>query len=286
MADNSFMVIMRPFRQQTWGLAAVINFWLGGMASGAYIIATTIVTGSEHKLSGTFQLFLLFLVGAGFFFLAFHIGKPGRIKFAASHIGSSWMARETAAGLLFFFTAGWYYFFMNDLAGWFAVLAACLFLISQSFILYKGKGVSGWDLAAVPLHFTLSSFSSGSGLLLLVAPFRTADTFRIVETTGIVLVLANIAVWLFYIYKPPSLHNKALSSLRDPIALMLIIGGGMLLPLILLMIMISQVSEELLFNDWMRISEIIAGLSLIGGGLLQKYFVVKRAGWNKEILLK
>ena len=50
--------------------------------------------------------------------------------------------------------------------------------------------------------------------------------------------------------------------------------------------MISQLSEELLLNDWMRISEIIAGLSLIGGGFLQKYFVVKRAGWNKEILLK
>ena len=77
MADNSFMFIMRPVRQKTWGLAAVVNFWLGGMASGAYIIATIIVTGSEHNLPGTFQLFLLLLVGAGFFFLHFTSENPG-----------------------------------------------------------------------------------------------------------------------------------------------------------------------------------------------------------------
>ena len=176
MSDSGYMEIMRPVRQQSWGLAAVANFWLGGMASGAYIVAMIVFAGSENAMPGSYQLLLLLLMGTGFLLLALHAGKPGRARFAARHLRSSWMARETAAGLLFFVTAVWYLFFTNALAGWLATLAAFCFLISQSFILYRGQGVAGWDLAAVPAHFTLSSFSSGIGLLLLMVPFRTADT--------------------------------------------------------------------------------------------------------------
>ncbi len=282
MSDSAYVGIMRPVRQKSWGPAAVANFWLGGMASGAYIIAVIALADSEHALSGLFQLLLLFLIGTGFLLLALHVGKPERARFAAWNLRSSWMARETAAGLLFLVTAVWYFLFASALAGWLAAFTAVLFLISQSFILYRGQGVFGWDIATVPAHFTLSSFSSGAGLLLLAAPFRTVDTLQVLAVISLIFVILNLAVWLLYIYKTPISHKPALSSLRKTRALVLIVGVGMLLPFFLLLSMVFQLSGGKMLAGWMRIYEIVIGLSLIGGVLLQKYSVVMIAGWRKQ----
>ncbi len=280
------MEIIRPIRQGTWNLTAVLNFWLGGMASGAYIVAIIILTESDQSLSGAFQLLVFLLIGTGLSALLLHIGEPRRIKFAARNLQSSWMARETFASVLFFTTAIWYFFFPNASIGWLASFAAFCFLISQSFILYAAKGTSGWDSPVVPVHFTLSSFSSGSGLLLLATPFRTVATLRVLETTAIILVIANSVVWLLYLYEAPESYEQTLSSLKNLKTHLLVLGGGLILPLMLLLMLVFQVSEEKLLSGWMRINEVIAGLCLIGGALAQKYLVIIRAGWSKQLFLK
>ena len=273
-------------RQKSWGLTAVVNFWLGGMATGAYIIAAIVHSGGKVVLSGSFQLLMLLLVGIGFFFLALHVGKPGRARFAARHLRSSWMARETAAGLLFFVFVGWNIFLTSTAAGWLATIAAFFFLISQSFILYRGKGIVAWDVAAVPILFTLSSFSSGIGLLLVIAPVWTVDTMQTLVITGIMLIVVNAAIWLHYTYKTPLSYAQALLPLRRPRALLLVLGGGMIVPFVLFLSMIFFPSTDTVVGGWMRTQEVIAGLSLIAGAFFEKFFVVIKAGWQKPVLLK
>jgi hypothetical protein len=281
------MDIIGPTRQKTWGLAAVVNFWLGGMSAAAYVLMGTVnvlLQGSFH-VSGNWRLSILILMALGFICIALHAGRPGRALFAACRLRSSWMARETVAAGIFIAAVGLQFAFPDLIVAWLTVLGASFFLLSQSMMPYRSLGIGSWGVTVVPILFTLSSFSSGAGLVLLTAPRMGPDVLYLMRMIGLVSAVFNAASWIHYVYRAPVSPPDSLAVLRKWQSQVVVMGGGMLLP-VLLLIAGASVAGGAGEASWAwRACEVFAGAALSGGAFLQKYLVIAWAGWWRPLRL-
>lgn len=281
------MDIIGSTRQTTWGLAAVINFWLGGMSAAAYVLmgaANVLLQGSFH-VPANWRLLILILMTIGFICIALHAGKPSRALFAAYRLRSSWMARETAAAGIFIAAVVLSFAFPYLVIVWLTVIGALFFLLSQSMMPYRSLGIGSWGVTAVPILFTLSSFSSGAGLVLLAAPRMGPDALYLMRIIGMVGAIFNAAVWIHYVYRSPVSPPDSLSVLRRWQSQIMVVGGGMLLPVLLLIAGASAAGSPGGASWVWRACEVFAGATLSGGAFLQKYLVITRAGWWRPLRL-
>ena len=282
------MDIVQPTRQTKWGIAAVMNFWLGGMSTAAYILffAAHALFCRQYNVTADFLFLTFFLMATGFLLVALHAGRPGRAGFAGSRFRSSWMARETVAGFIFFLAAVLNLFFPHTFLSWLSLLSAFLFLLSQSMMPYKSIGVGGWRVLAVPVLFTILSFSSGVGLILLSVRSPLAASFDLLRIAGIFLIALNGVMWICYVYRSNVSPSESVSAFRKRQSLILVFGGGMLLPILLLLFVIysGSTGKEEAHSVW-RMCEALAGVALIGGAFLQKYYLIVHAGWWRPLRL-
>lgn len=298
------MELISPQKQRVWKLPAVVNFSLGGMGTGLYLLALFVSLPADGNwlqalLSGSavwfslafaatvFKLLGVALAGLGFVALTMEAGQPQRGINLFRHLRRSWMSRETLAFFLFAVFAGLDWLLPNPLLRALAAASAFFLMLAQGFIVYRARGVTAWNTPLMPLYFITCGVLTGAGLMLVVfnfmrvfVPLTSAVSFAWV---GILAAVLNLAVWIIYLRTTDAAFQKAVAELRTQKALWQIVGVGHVLPALLLIPMaIGLVTPQ---GVLVLPLELLAGALLIFGGVRQKYGIILEAGYLRAIVL-
>ena len=281
--------LISPARQNHWGWPAVANFFLGGAGTGFYLLSilATILTGGASAVSKpiVFGLLAPLLIGIGFLVLTIEAGRPLRGRYLFRQVWHAWISRETLACAIFVPAVILDQLFPHLIFRLVAVVAALGLMISQGFIVYCARAVTAWNVPIMPLLFLSSGFASGGGLVLLVAAFGWLPFGQGLAVVALICVVLSLVVWVLYLRWSRSVaFQLATKDLRRPIALIVSVGLGHIVPLLLLLIVIG-VSAGREF----QVPHIVGGLSglaMIVGGLSQKAGIIMDAGYTREITLR
>lgn len=280
------MVRIPPQKQRVWEWPGVINFLLGGMAAGFYLLSSLVVIWQDG-LSGLsqpsgFKLLAPALVALGFLSLAIEAGRPLRGYHLFRHLRLSWMSRESLAGLIFVIAAALDWFIPQQAIWGLAAAAGMGLIVSHGFIVYRTRPILAWNLPIIPILFLTSGFATGSGLMLLTASGRsTLENEWIV--VALICVALDAAIWFAYLYRPQdAAYRKATQDLRQRIVVTA--GIGHLLPILLLLLLLLASDVDARASLW-RIVAGLAGVAIIVGGISQKAGIILRAGYFREMIL-
>jgi formate-dependent nitrite reductase membrane component NrfD len=277
------MEFVRPMKQGVWKWPAAANFFLGGLATGYYLLSLLAVivlagVGGASERS-VFKLLAPALAGLGFWVLTLEAGRPWRSRFLLRHLGRSWMSRETLAGIIFIIAAIFDWYVSHPLLWGLAAAAALGLLISQGYLIYRARAVTAWNVPLMPVIFLTSGFATGVGLILFISPALLTITGSLL-VVGLVWIGLDLGVWILYLFasREPA-FQAATATLRRPVWMGCVVGIGRLVPLVLLVISFIPGFEP------HQSLAILAGLTLIIGGLAQKAGIILGAGYLRAIVL-
>lgn len=279
------MEILRPTRQKAWGWPAAVNFILGGMGSGVYLLSLLTLFssggGSPPEQAAAFKTVGPALTILGLAALAVEAGRPLRSRYLLSRLKSSWMSRETLTGALFVACALLDRLFPSQLLQLLAAAAAAGFLLSQGFLVYRAGSVIAWNVPLVPLLFFSSGLATGGGVLLLSAVWEGA----LPGPRALPLVLAcmglDLAVWLLYIFGPrKGAFYRTTRALRSSGSLVLTAGIGHILPALLLLPAMAVPAAPAGLPGTLLT---LAGLAAVAGGAALKAGIILQAGFLRGI---
>ena len=292
-----------PERQHTWHALAISNFYCGPTGVGLYLLAvlTSWLAGpnaslidlanplaslrgwSFAALSPLHWAGLLgpALVAVGLLSVAAEAGRPLRGFNVFRNLRRSWMSRESAFGMAFMALA------VLDTLLWQsravqAVAALCGLgvALAQGLILSKAKGVPAWNAPLMPTYFLTSALAFGAGALLIVTALHGEAAPRTdgLATLAVVLLLADLIVWLRYLETPPrtGTFRRAVAELRTTSVRLWIVGVGHALPAALLVaaVLTPQLVTPLL---------VAAGLSVLAGGLAARIALLHTAAFLVDL---
>jgi DMSO reductase anchor subunit len=271
--------LLPPRPQALWGVPAVANFTLGGLGTGLYAVAALAAGLGPSPAVATAAWLGPALVLGGFAAVASESGRPFRGARVLARLRSSWMSRELWVGGGFVLLAA-----AGELAGgapWqrgLAVLAALATAASQGFILRRARGVAAWDRPLMPLVFLLSALVSGGGLLVLteLAAGRRPG-HALLRALLLLLALDAIAWGVLVAPGRDEAVTRATRPLREAPALAAVLGGGHLLPLLLVAIAVAlSTGAELLAPG---------AVLAIGGQVCAKAALILMAGQLRPITI-
>ena len=284
------MVLVPPKKQHVWEWPGVVNFLLGGMSAGYYLLSSLVIIleGGTSGLSqpAGFKLLAPALVALGFLSLTIEAGQPLRAYHLFRHLRLSWMSRETLTGFIFVVAAALDRLFPH-LALWGLASAAALgLIISHGFIVYRVRPIVAWNAPLVPVFFLTSALSTGSGLMLLTALDQlNLDHGSAVMVVTLICVVLDAVAWMVYLRqsRDPA-FCEATKSLRQRDALIIALGVGHLLPMLLLLLLLITPGMGPNFGLG-HIAAALAGLAIVAGGASQKAGIILKAGYMTEIAL-
>ncbi|GIX47146.1 MAG: hypothetical protein KatS3mg131_1357 [Candidatus Tectimicrobiota bacterium] len=268
-----------PVLQRVWGWLAVGNFFLGGTAAAAYVLALLLALWpgvTPAPLLGVVQRLAPLLVLAGFGAVALEAGRPLRGLRVLWNLRHSWMSRELLAGLVFVLLAWadalWPRAALRLLAG----LAALGLLVSQGLILFHARGVPAWHQRRVPTLFVSSGLLTGTALLLGLAALLATEARALALLAGLAFALAaaDLGLWWAYLHQPARVPEVALACqrLRRWPLLVSTVGVGHLLPLLLLGSWLAQPTAS-------PLRLLATSIALLLGGWSLKAGLVTKAGY-------
>ncbi len=279
------MELIQAKKQKVWGWPGVVNFTLGGMASGFYLLGSLSMVLRDGMVGlsqpAGFKLVAPALIGLGFLALTTEAGHPLRARYLLRYLRRSWMSRETLAGALFVPAAVLDWLFPHPALWGLAAAAALGLMLSHGFIVYRVRGVTAWNVPLVPVLFLSSGFFTGGGLVLLAA--LRGSALRVGQVViGLICVLLDLAVWLLFLNgsRDPT-FREATGSLRRPKSLFFIVGIGHLLPALSLLLLLVLPGV----GPW-RVFAALAGLAIVAGGVGQKASVILEAGYLRGLALE
>ncbi len=231
-----------------------------------------------------FGLLAPVLVGLGFLCLTIEAGRPSRGRHLFRHVRHSWMSRETLAGAIFVPAAVLHWLFPNTVLWLLGTASAVGLMISQGYIVYRARAVPTWNVPIIPLLFVSSGFATGAGLLL--APMGWLTTGRGPAVIAMICVVVNLIVWLLYLHwSHDASFREGTKALRRPIALILTVGIGHLLPaLVLLRALVGPGVET--GAELPHIVAALVAVTIITGGASQKAGIILAAGHYRGIVLR
>lgn len=226
--------VIPPPRQTLWGWPAVVNFVLGGLGAGWYIVAA-LAAGLERSPSVTAASWAApVLVLAGFAAVAAEAGRPLRGPRVLTRLRTSWMSRELLAGIVFVALVAADLAFPLRLYRAPAVVAAVLLALAQGFMVRRARGITAWDVPLMPLLFLLSALLSGSGAYLLVDALAGRSPIPAVIGVTLLLIVVAFVVWVRYLaWTSEAAYRRAIAPLREGRSAVVIDGAGYGLPLLL-----------------------------------------------------
>jgi DMSO reductase anchor subunit len=226
--------VIPPPRQTLWGWPVVVNFFLGGLGAGWYIVAT-LAAGLERSPSVMAASWAApVLVLAGFAAAAAEAGRPLRGPRVLTRLRTSWMSRELLVGIVFVSLVAADLAFPLRLHRAQAVVAAVLLALAQGFMVRRARGVTAWDVPLMPLLFLLSALLSGSGAYLLVDALAGRSPIPAVIGVTLLLIVVAFVVWARYLaWTSETAYRRAIAPLREGRSAVVIDGAGYGLPLLL-----------------------------------------------------
>ena len=272
--------LIPPQQQRLWGWPAVLNFFLGGLGAGLYVVAVA-AAGFERSPAVAVASWLgPALVLAGFAAVATEAGRPFRGPRVLWRVRTSWMSRELWIGGAFVLFAAADLLFPLRLHRVQALVAALLLALAQGFIVRRARGVTAWDVSIMPLLFVLSALVSGGGLYLLIAVGGGRAPGALLLGAVLILVVAGLLAWMRYLtWSSEPSFVQAVEPLTHGRASLVIVRGGYLAPFVLaaLAAAVPIVAVPAL---------VLAGLLLIGGQLCAKARLILAAGQLRPITLR
>jgi DMSO reductase anchor subunit len=266
-------------RQALWGWPAVVNFALGGLGAGWYVVAL-LAAGFERSpgvIAASWAAPVLVL--AGFAAVAAEAGRPLRGPRVLARLRTSWMSRELLIGIAFILLVAADLAFPLRLHRVQAMVAALLLALAQGFIVRRARGVTAWDVPIMPPLFLLSALVSGAGAYLLVEVVTRRPPPP--GLVGAVLALIGVALitWARYLaWTSEDSYARAVAPLREGRSVLVIDGAGYGLPLLcgLLALAAPAVATPMLG---------LAGALLITGQVYAKARLIRAAGQLRPITL-
>lgn len=283
-------MIIPSERQETWTWPALALFTLVGMGAGLYLSSALL-----NLLSGDLRLFAAgpisyglvacVTVILGFLLVIGEAGRPLRGHYVLSNIKRSWMSREVLFLLIFILTVSIDYIVPSLVIRVLSLGAAFILLLCQGFLIYGSRGITAWNKSFTPLFFLSSGLSSGYGLLLLITDVHGLGQWRVSALTGSILLTLNLVILVIYLYASrDDAFRIATKSSRNPFALLINMGIGGVLPLVLLLLLFNSTekSNTALMKE---IIVLIAGITMVIGGISQKASMIMAAGFTRGIFL-
>ena len=271
---------MLPAQQQArWGSPAVVNFVLGGLGAGWYVVAV-LAAGLERSAGVTAASWAApVLVLAGFAAVAAEAGRPLRGLRVLTRLRTSWMARALLIGIAFALLVAADLAFPPRVHRAQALIAAVLLALAQGFIVRREEGVIAWDVAIMPPLFLLSALLSGAGAYLLVEVGAGRPPRPGVVAAVLALVVVACLTWSRYlVWTPDEGFTRAVAPLREGGWALVIAGAGYGLPLVLgLLALAAPVAAGPALG--------LAGALLVTGQILAKARLILAGGRLGSITL-
>ncbi len=281
--------------QKSWGWLVVLYVFLAGLGGGTFLFSFILLLVGKYEpvvrigaLVGPLVVLLASLL------LLFDLGSPGRayrLFTTPATLVTSWMIRG-AWILMAFIILGLAYalpafkFFQwlpwEQTSGFGVGLGIIATILAVIVPIYPGlllgviKSIPLWNTPVLPPLFFLSGLDTGVAVLVLASlGFSTTvgiEGFHLLGVIDIVLVLVLlIAIWAYVeiVKKAGVTAAISISLLRKPLFIGGVVIGGIVLPLVLLVI--SAFTSEI---QTIRIFDGIAGLLILSGALLLRLSIV------------
>jgi DMSO reductase anchor subunit len=284
------LMIIPPERQATWTWPAVAMFTLVGMGAGLYLASALLnLLTADLRLFGAVPISYGPVAGLavilGFFFVMGEAGRPLRGCYALSNIRRSWMSREILFLLIFLMTVFIDYIAPSVIIRILSLGAAFTLILCQGFIIYGSRGITAWNKSFIPFSFLSSGLCSGYGLLLLITDVDSLLRWRVSALTGSILLALTLVISLVYLYASRDhAFRIATKSLRNSFSLLVNMGIGGVLPLVLLLVLLN-LTEKRNIGLMKEVIVLIAGMTMVIGGISQKASLIMAAGFTRGIFL-
>ena len=152
----------------------------------------------------------LILVTAGLLSSMFHLANPKNAWRAIHRFRTSWLAREGAFALLFYFPVALYitlWWFNDDRSSllW-LVLSVLVFVLAFVVVFCTGmiyaylKTIRQWHTPLVPTNYLLYSLLSGLMLLLFIKACLSPGSLELLQWAGIFFLGLSLTTHLIYLY--------------------------------------------------------------------------------------
>ncbi|MDP7424981.1 MAG: dimethyl sulfoxide reductase anchor subunit [Rhodospirillales bacterium] len=260
-------------RQTFWDMRAAMNFIMGGIGSGAVVMAyflSFFLKNFEDRYLVNINIGAGVIMAIGLFFVWLKIGRKLRAPFAILRPQTSWMSREIYAVGVFYLAVFADFFQPSPVFHGIAALGALGFLYCQGRILHASKGIPTWRVAQMPMMLVASGLLEGTALLTLIFS-KWGDQLPspvAVPVLGMLLVLVNAYLWRRYI------GNAKIWGI-GPIDRRIL---GVITPKLHI---IAHVLPFILFGTLLVNAEVpiwvAAGFFTIAGGVLWKAVIITRA---------
>jgi DMSO reductase anchor subunit len=280
------MEILGFKKQKIWGIPAVINFTLGSMGAGLYIITMlqTIHPGfsiERIELIRNTILSISILMG-GLFMLTFEAGNPVKSYMLLRNIKKSWIAREVLFSLLFVLSAVGNAIKPSLVFGVFATGNALLLIISQALIIRRSRAIVSWNVPPVVALFILSGVVSGYALYAIITTsLNTENSVILIYQFLLVTYLFAWVTFLFFYKRDDKDFRQATSALRTPQSIFFTIILGIIVPLLLVQTIISGH-----YIDHVIFAQILSGTCVIIGISIKNYDFIIKAGFLRKLRLQ
>ena len=262
----------RPWQQRHWDWRAACNFVFGGAGSG--LIVAAVLTGSPNGAAEMFVGLGFVALGLGAVWL--EIGRPWRAINVMFNPFTSWMTRESFAGLLLFALGLAAALRGEAIFGAIAALAALLFVYCQARILRGAKGIPAWREPALTPLILATALAEGAGFACLLATLLGDMAGLPGAWLALALVVRAIA-WTRY-------RTRIQASLAPDARMALGAAGRTLLALGTLAPLALLVAGSVIDAAAVAATA-LAGLAAVAAGWLFKYVLVTRAAYNQGFAL-
>jgi DMSO reductase anchor subunit len=266
-------------RQALWGWPAVLNFALGGLGAGLYVVAAA-AAGFDRSPTVTAASWLgPLLVLAGFVAVATEAGRPFRGPRVLTRLATSWMSRELWIGGAFVLFVATDLAFPLRIHRALAVAMALALALAQGFIVRRARGVTAWDVPLMPLLFLFSALISGSGLYLVIEVISGRRPDGAVLGGVLALLAGGLFVWTRYIrWSVEPAFAEAIAPLTSGRGGHVIVCGGYTAPL-------GLIPLGVLLPAVAPLALLVAGALMVGAQFHAKTLLILSAGQFRPITL-
>jgi formate-dependent nitrite reductase membrane component NrfD len=281
--------------QKSWGWMIVLYIFLAGLGGGTFLFSfVLLVIGKYEDIARIGALAAPLIVAFASLMLLFDLGSPAksyRLFTTPKTLMSSWMTRGAWILTAFIILGLAYALPAFGLFSWLPWTQATIFgkvlgfaagVLSLIVPIYPGlllgviKSIPLWNTSALPPIFFLSGLDTGVALLVILSIFLPsaidAAGFHLLGIIDIVLIVLLFIALLAYVEIVRQSGKTAAASVRllkTPFFIGGVIIGGMILPLVLLIL--SVLASNI---NSIRILDGTAGILVLAGALALRFSVV------------